>query len=56
MKNQNNMKETVLKISKRLDDYKINIEKKIYKEKNQIFNKKNYSNMSKYLSSKTKNK
>lgn len=53
------MKEIVLKISKRLDDYKIDIEKidiekKIHKEKNQVFNKKNYSNMSKYLSSKTK--
>lgn len=48
------MKEIVLKISKRLDDYKMDIEKKIHKESNQVFNKKNYSNMSKYLSSKSK--
>lgn len=48
------MKEIVLKISKRLDDYKMSIEKKIHKENNQVLNKKNYSNMSKYLSSKSK--
>ena len=48
------MKEIVLKISKRLEDYKMDIEKKIHKENNQVFNKKNYSNMSKYLSSKSK--
>lgn len=50
------MKEIVLKISKRLDDYKMNIEKKIHKENNQVFNNKNYSNMSNYLSSKSKKK
>lgn len=48
------MKEIVLKITKRLDDYKIDIEKKIHKEKNKVSNKKNYSNMSNYLSSKSK--
>lgn len=48
------MKELVLKISKRLDNYKMDIEKKIHKENNQVTNKKNYSNMSKYLSSKSK--
>lgn len=48
------MKELVLKISKRLDNYKMDIEKKIHKENNQVINKKNYSNMSKYLSSKSK--
>lgn len=48
------MKELVLKISKRLDNYKMDIEKKIHKENNQVTNKKNYSNMSKYLSYKSK--
>ena len=48
------MKEIVIKISKRFDDYKMDIEKKIHKEKNQVFNKTNYSNMSKYLSSKSR--
>lgn len=48
------MKETVLEISKIPDDYKMDIEKKIHKENSQILNKKNYSNMSKYLSSKSK--
>ena len=48
------MKETSLKISKRLDNYKMDIEKKIHKENNQVTNKKNYSNMSNYLSSKSK--
>nr|DAE86593.1 MAG TPA: hypothetical protein [Caudoviricetes sp.] len=48
------MKEIVLKIPKKLDDYRINIEKKIHKEKNQVFNKTNYSNMSKYLSFKSR--
>jgi hypothetical protein len=49
------MKEIVLEITnRRFDSSDMDIEKKIHKEKNQVSNKKNYSNMSKYLSKKSK--
>lgn len=49
------MKEIVLHITGRKESsYQIDIERKILKGEEKKFNKKNYSNMSKYLSSKSR--
>lgn len=49
------MKEIVLLITGRNENsYKLDIERKILKSEEKKFNKKNYSNMSKYHSSKSK--
>ena len=49
------MKEIILLITGRKDSsYQIDIERNILKSEEKKFNKKNYKNMSKYLSSKSK--
>ena len=49
------MKEIVLLFKGRKEsNYKLDIERNILKSEEKKFNKKNYSNMSKYLSSKSK--
>ena len=51
------MKEIVLHITGRKESsYKMDIERNILKSEEKKFNKKNYSNMSMYLSSKSKGK
>ena len=48
------MKEIVLHITGRKESNKLDIERNILKSEEKKFNKKNYLNMSKYLSSKSK--